>query len=145
MFEVLAGGGAPVKGIVAGDAGESAGEKIGGVDAVLAGVAREVAVAADEGVVETVLKQIENVIAHQQHEDVTALRDIDTVSMTNILQSHGGAAAFVLFRVEAVFALELEGDDIILGLEEGVEGLAGDAGALAELTHADAGIGLFFH
>ena len=51
----------------------------------------------------------------------------------------------MFLRPEAVLALQLEGNDVVLGLKEGVEGLAGDAGTLADLADADAAVGLLLH
>ena len=43
VLEVLAGGGIALHDVIAGNAGKTAGKKIGGIDAVLAGVIGEIA------------------------------------------------------------------------------------------------------
>ena len=142
---MLSGGGAFLLDIVARDARETAGEKIRGVVAVLPGTFRQIKAAIQEGIVEAVLKKVKDVVADKKGENISAVRNVDAVGVAEILQGHGGAAAFMLLGPEAVLALELEGNDVGLGFKEGVEGLAGDAGALADLADADAGIGLYGH
>ena len=142
---MLPGGGSARPGVVAGNAGESSGEKIRGVNAVLRGVAGEIVFAVYKGAVEAVLQQIEDIVADQEDDHIPALRDVEAVGMADILQGHGGTAALVILRAEAVLALEDKRDDIILGSEERIESLAGDAGTLADLAHADAGIWFHFH
>ena len=143
-FEVLAGGRISLQNIVARDACETAGEKIGSVNTVLSGTFGQAAAAVENGIVQAVLQKIQDVVADKKGEDITAVRDVEAVGVTEVLQGQGGAAALMALGVKAVLALQFEGDDVVLGLEEGVEGLAGDAGTFADLAHADAGIGFFF-
>ena len=144
-FEVLAGGRISLQNIVARDACETAGEKIGSVNTVLSGTFGQAAAAVENGIVQAVLQKIQDVVADKKGEDITAVRDVEAVGVTEVLQGQGGAAALMALGVKAVLALQFEGDDVVLGLEEGVEGLAGDAGTFADLAHADAGIGFFLH
>ena len=145
LLEMLLRGDCARARVVACDSREAAGKKIGGIDPVLGRVAGEVILAVDERTVKTVLQQIENIIADEEDDHVPPLRNVLAVGAANVLQSHGGAAALVVLRAEAIFSLENEGDDVVLGGEERVEGLAGDAGALADFAHADAGIRLILH
>ena len=142
---MLPGGGSARPGVVAGDPGEPSGQKIRGVNAVLGGVTREIIFAVYKGAVEAVLQQIEDIVADEENDHVPAFRDVEAVGVADILQGHGGTAALVILRAEAVLALEDERDDIVLGGKEGIKCLAGDAGTLADLTHADAGIRFHFH
>ena len=134
-----------LKNVIARNAGQSSGDEIRGVDAVPRSAAREIAVAGEKRAVETVLHQIEDVVADQHFDHVLTLCDVEAVGTADILQRHGGAAAIMVFGTEAVFSLEFAGDHVFLGIKEGIESLSGDAGFLADLAHADLRVGLFFH
>lgn len=144
-FEMFSGGGVLLLDVVARDSCEAAGEKVSGIVAVLPGTLRQVEAAFKKRIIEAVLKKVENVVADEKGQNFPAVRDIDTVGVADVLQRHGGAAALVFLGPEAVLTLELEGNDIVLGFKKSVEGLAGNAGALADLADADAGIRLHDH
>lgn len=135
-MEIFFTGAATVQAVSLNDAGDPAGQEMGNVFfLLLADLAGTFAgsVTFCGYLVDTVVEQIDDIIVYQRLKEALVAGHVAGIVRTKLLNG-------TFFRNgigTAVFTLQCKDDDILFGREQGVEGLAGNAGFLTQFTYAD--------
>ena len=86
------------------------------------------------------MHQIDQIVLDQERKELFPVRDVAAVFPAQLLQGKSGVGAGMA-RSETVILVEQIQDDVLPGGKQSVEGLAGNAGLLADSADADGRLG----